>query len=108
MALKYDLNGIFADLEEQVKKTQKQYEEIDETKENEEQENPEEPGDIVNPENPGSSDTGNVDSGKKPTVNNNLNTSKLPQTGDVNILFTLALAGASVTIGGISLKKKKL
>lgn len=80
----------------------------DETKENEEQENPEEPGDIVNPENPGSSDTGNVDSGKKPTVNNNLNTSKLPQTGDVNILFTLALAGASVTIGGISLKKKKL
>ena len=29
MALKYDLNGIFADLEEQVKKTQKQYEEID-------------------------------------------------------------------------------
>ena len=31
MALKYDLNGIFADLEEQVKKTQKQYEEIDET-----------------------------------------------------------------------------
>ena len=41
MALKYDLNGIFADLEEQVKKTQKQYEEIDETKENESIESPE-------------------------------------------------------------------
>ena len=41
MALKYDLNGIFADLEEQVKKKQKQYEEIDETKENESIESPE-------------------------------------------------------------------
>ena len=78
-----------------------------ETRENEDQENPEEPGDIVNPENPGSSDSENVDSGKKPTVNNNV-TSKLPQTGAVNVLFTLALGVASVTIGGITLKKKKL
>ena len=53
-------------------------------------------------------DLENVDSGNKPTVNNNVNTSKLPQTGAVNVLFTLALGGVSITIGGISLKKKKL
>ena len=41
MALKYDLNSIFADLEKQVKKAQMQYEEIDETKENESIESPE-------------------------------------------------------------------
>ena len=51
-------------------------------------------------------DLENVDSGNKPTVNNNVNTSKLPQTGAVNVLFTLALGGVSITIGGISLKKK--
>lgn len=41
MALKCDLNSIFADLEKQVKKAQMQYEEIDETKENESIESPE-------------------------------------------------------------------
>ncbi|MBS4956211.1 MAG: family 43 glycosylhydrolase [Clostridium sp.] len=80
----------------------------DEKKQDEDQENPEnpqEPGDTVNP---GNGDLENVDSGNKPTVNNNVNTSKLPQTGAVNVLFTLALGGVSITIGGISLKKKKL
>ena len=70
-------------------------------------ENPEEPNKPVNPENSGNGDSGNVDSEKKPSVNNNGNISKLPQTGAVNVLLTLALAGGSVTIGGISLKKKK-
>lgn len=41
MALQYDLNRIFADLEKQVRKTQKQYKEIDETKENDPIESPE-------------------------------------------------------------------
>lgn len=42
----------------------------------------------------------------KPTVNKP-NNSKLPQTGAMNAIFTLALGGASVFIGGVTLKKKK-
>lgn len=88
--------------------TDKQVEALynEEIKKDEETENPEEPVNPENPQKPDNDSNGSDDSGKKPTENNS-NTSKLPQTGAMDALFTLVLGGTSVAIGGINLKKKR-
>lgn len=42
----------------------------------------------------------------KPSIDNS-KPSKLPQTGAMNALFTIALGGASVIVGGISIRRKR-
>lgn len=65
-----------------------------------------EPGEGDNSENGEESNGGNTSNPEnKPSIDNS-KPSKLPQTGAMNALFTLVLGGASVVVGGISIKRK--